>query len=187
MFGAFAPYEMPDEEFFPLDALVLSFRREDKIGHRDILGSLMGLSVKRETLGDIFVGEGFATVFVQRPIGAFLAQELSRVGRVGVRCMLLPAQRAKVVAPRFLDLEGTVSSLRLDCVVAFLTHQSRARAQELIRMGLVTKNALPMLREDALISISDRIAVRGYGKFLIDDLPGATRKERMRIKCKKYL
>lgn len=42
MLGVFAPYEEPDEAAFPIVPLTLTFRAEDPIGHRDILGSLTG-------------------------------------------------------------------------------------------------------------------------------------------------
>ena len=40
------------------------------MSHRDILGSLMGLGLRRETLGDIIVGEKDGTVYIWDPVYA---------------------------------------------------------------------------------------------------------------------
>ena len=42
----------------PIAAVRASFFENDKLTHRDFLGSLMGSGIKRETVGDIYVGEG---------------------------------------------------------------------------------------------------------------------------------
>ena len=41
----------------PIAAVRASFFENDKLTHRDFLGSLMGSGIKRETVGDIYVGE----------------------------------------------------------------------------------------------------------------------------------
>ena len=55
------PVEVPGtEDRFPLRVLRAEFRRQDSLSHRDILGALMGLELKREAVGDIQIGEGRA-------------------------------------------------------------------------------------------------------------------------------
>ena len=56
--GFFPDYLEPAPEYFPITPLVLSYRKEDKLTHRDFLGSFMALGVERSVIGDIVVGEG---------------------------------------------------------------------------------------------------------------------------------
>jgi len=49
---------------FPIIPLTFRYRRQDTLSHRDFLGSLMALGIKRSTVGDILVGEGIAVIFV---------------------------------------------------------------------------------------------------------------------------
>ena len=55
--------EMPHEELFPVRAVTFSFRERDNPTHRDFLGALLALGIKRELLGDILVAEDYAVVF----------------------------------------------------------------------------------------------------------------------------
>ena len=48
----------------PIRVLRASFREEDKLSHRDFLGSLMGMGIVREKLGDILVSPGSADLMV---------------------------------------------------------------------------------------------------------------------------
>ena len=69
MFAAFPKELLPDSERFPVISIYLSFRKEDSLSHRDFLGALMGLGIKREALGDILVGEGRCVLFCKEEIG----------------------------------------------------------------------------------------------------------------------
>ena len=71
---------------YPFDALTILMPRGYSVSHRDALGSFMALGVKRETLGDILVGNSLAVVFALRPAALLILGELRQIGRVGVRC-----------------------------------------------------------------------------------------------------
>lgn len=51
------------------------------MSHRDILGSLMGLGLRRETLGDIIVGEKDGTVVCLKKVADFIVENLTSVGK----------------------------------------------------------------------------------------------------------
>ena len=53
-----------EEDSFPISALTFKFRENDTLYHRDFLGSLMALGIKRETVGDILTEQGRAVIFV---------------------------------------------------------------------------------------------------------------------------
>lgn len=190
MLGAFPDYMDasgdPAPLFEPLLALTFRFRSEDVLTHRDFLGAFMNLGIKRETLGDILVGDGLAVIFLTQPVAALAMDELKKVGRVGVRCEC-GVPEVLPVEEHFEELRDTVSSMRLDCVVCALVNCSREKAAQFIRQGLVTHNYKVSDRASDSVEPGDKISVRGYGKFLVAQTGGLTKKGRIQLLCKKYL
>jgi RNA-binding protein YlmH len=67
---------------------------------------------------------------------------------------------------------ATVSSLRLDAVLAAMLHCSRGQASELIEAGRVEINHLPADKPHAQVYEGDVFTVRGKGRFNLTALPG---------------
>lgn len=186
MLGVFPDYCEPDGELFPIVPITVHYRRQDTLSHRDFLGALMGLMIKREAIGDILVGEGLGVLFVTEPVAGVVLDELLKVGSCGVSCQRgLPEELPS--AHQYQSMGGTVSSLRLDCVVALVTNLSREKASQLIRSGQVSKNAQPMDSISKEVEEGDKLSIRGYGKFLIGPAGAVTKKGRIHLECKKYI
>ena len=73
---------------------------------------------------------------------------------------------------------ATVSSLRLDAVLAAMLHCSRGQASELIEAGRVEINHLPAESAHAPVYEGDVFTVRGKGRFGLTALPGKSKKDR---------
>ena len=186
MAGFFPPYCEPEVGDYPLCALTLTFRREAQLSHRDVLGALMHLNITRDSVGDILIEPGWCVVFLREPAARLVKNELSKVGREGVKISdgfqdPLPALH------HFVESEGTVSSMRLDCVVALLLSLSREKAVRLITSGLVALNFLVCEDKDKTVEEGDQLSIRGYGRFLVDSIGGTTRKGRTFIHTKKFI
>ncbi len=175
------------EDFkFPITPITATFRTADKLTHRDVLGSLMGLGLKREMVGDILIEEGRAIMFLTDEIAPFVLNELSKIGRVGVNLIKgfeLPLPNAG----RLTDLNNTIASDRLDCVVGALCGISRGQAVEKIEQSLVTVNSQIIEKTTHHVSEGDVISVRSYGKFTVDSINERTRKNRIVLRYKKYI
>ena len=78
MLYVYPEYGEAESEDFPITAITLLYRKEDKITHRDILGSLMGLRIKRDSVGDILVGEGKSAVFLRSSVAGEVTSVLTR-------------------------------------------------------------------------------------------------------------
>ena len=103
--------------------------------HKDYLGSLMGLELRREALGDIVLPEdqlGVAYVFALEPAAELICQELRQAGHTDLTAEMQPLE----TLPAFPQAErprqtATVSSLRLDslpcCGAAVEWRQSWSR------------------------------------------------------------
>ena len=158
--------------------------------HKDYLGSLMALELKRDALGDIVLPAnmpGTAYVFALEVAAELILRELCSVGRTGVRCTEQPLENL----PEFPREErrlctATVSSLRLDAVLAAMLHCSRGTAAELIAAGRVEINHLPTESAHAAVYEGDVFTVRGKGRFALTALPGKSRKDRSIIEFFQY-
>lgn len=176
--------ELQPEDIFPVSAVTFSFRKSDTLTHRDILGALMSLEIKRELLGDILTADGYAVVFVHEN-AAGLVSAVDKIGRVGVSAEVgvtkpLPQQKIQ-------RMEVTVSSLRLDCVVSAAVNTSRERSASLIKSGMVSADFSPCTNVSAEVKENTVISVRGSGRYRLAGISGGTRKGKLRITIEKYL
>ncbi len=180
--------EDPDQltdEAFPIETVLIRCRRQDKISHRDILGTLMSLQLKRETIGDILVGEGEAVVFCLPAVAPLLTQEVTRIGGVGVTCALERPETLPSV--QLQPLQGIAASLRIDCIVAMVTQKSRSEAVRLIRGGAVAKAGQTVTEPSREIAEGESLSVRGWGKYVIRSVGAPTRSGRYHISYDKYI
>ncbi len=154
--------------------------------HRDYLGSILGLGIKRECIGDILVAEDQADVIVVPSMAGFIADNLICVGRCPVKAShisldeLTPAR-----GPRETGTV-TVPSLRLDAVISAIFSLSRGRAEKLITQGSVKLNHRSCLDKSSSVNVGDNISVKGFGRAMISNTGGKSRKGRIYIDIDKY-
>ena len=160
--------------------------RYAQIGHRDLLGAVMGLGVDRDTTGDIVLaGEGLAYLFCLAGMEEAVTTELDSAGRAKLR---LSRHEGEVVCP---EPEGqrrriTLASQRLDAFVSAGYDLSRSEAQKRINAGLVKLNHLPNQRTDAHVEAGDLISVRGSGRMKVEEILGQTRRGRLAAQIFQY-
>lgn len=185
MLGVFADYDEVNGEKFPFTCLRFEYRKQDSISHRDILGSLMALQIKRNAVGDIIVDEGVSFVFAENTACKLILSELNKVGRVGVKISISENPDIKSET-KFEDISGTVSSCRADNIVALVTHLSRNGAQNLITSKGIMLNYEEVHDTAKNLAEGDIFSIQGYGKFVIDSFGRNTKSGRMHILIKKY-
>ena len=178
----------PDEYKSAVVTLKVRGSGYKSLSHRDYLGSILGLGLERDPIGDIVISDDFsAVVFCTESISKFLLEELKTVGsdKVGV-CVFMPG--ADFCGDRrFQRINDTVSSERFDCVVAALCNLSRDKAQSAIRSGLCTLDYMPVEECSEGVCAGSVISVRGYGKYIIRDISQPTKKGRIRLVADKYV
>ena len=163
----------------------LSAKFSDDLTHRDFLGSLIGLGIKRETLGDIIITENKGYLFCIETIAQYIIDNLTKVRRTSVTCSLceelpqnaLPQPKEKLVI---------VSSLRLDAAIASVYDLSRSKSASLVEGEKVFINGKLTKSTSKNIEIGDTVSVRGYGRFRYTEILGGTKKGRTRIRCYFY-
>lgn len=171
------------EEINSRDAEISLLRVEAKnpkarLEHRQILGSLMGLGLKREVIGDIQAGQNAMYVAVTAEIARFLLKEWEQSGSEKIRVKIILGE------PDLLPLECeerkiTVASSRLDAVVAGGFGVARSLMQEWIAQGRVKRNDLVISKPELEVHPGDIISCRGQGRLKLVENDGQTRKGRL--------
>lgn len=157
----------------------------DALTHRDFLGALLSLGLRREMIGDIVVTENCGYVFCMRTVVSCILSELSRVKHTTVRCSAAEALPPDAVrAPEYSEF--VVAGTRLDALCAAVFNLSRADAQKRIASGRVFVNSREITKSDFSPSDGDIISVRGLGRFVYDGVARETKKGKLRVEIGIY-
>ena len=154
--------------------------------HRDYLGALMGMGLKRETVGDILVRPDGADILVLSEMQDFLCAHFDGAGRA--RFEAQPIALSELIVPQAQTtlVRDTVPSLRLDCVLSSAFRLSRGNAGEYIDAGRVFVNGMQTLKRDAKVCEGDKLTIRGKGKAVLKSVGGLSKKERIFIELEIY-
>ncbi len=185
MLGFFPDFLSPDASDFPIETLEI--KNAGGTTHRDILGALIGLGIKRETLGDIYFDEDRAYVMCERAAAEYILYNLETVGRKKVEVQVAPQGSTFSLKHQFKMIRVTVSALRLDAVLAAIVPMSRSDAAKAISQEYVNVNFTAAQSPDKRLSEGDVISVRHKGRFVLTTVAGETRKGRTVIEVKKYI
>jgi len=160
--------------------------KQDMLTHRDYLGSLMGLQIKRECIGDIFVHDNGADIVVLSEIAEYVMMNYQKAGRKQLILSYIMPDEICTGYNDFAISTVTVSSLRLDCVVGAAWGMSRAVSSSLIEKGGVALNAAECIKSDKLLQPGDKITIRGKGKIEILVVLGYSKKGKIFLEIKQY-
>ena len=172
------------------DAAILSYPviTSGKYAHRDYLGAVIKLGVKREKVGDIIVDNDGADIIVEKDISKFLLENLSGLTRFSKsKITIEKIDNLRTVEVRREEREIIVSSLRLDNVISELARCSRNKALDIINMERVFVNFQCETKKTKQIKTGDMVTIRGKGRFYIKELVGQTKSGRVIVKIEKFV
>lgn len=158
-----------------------------KLTHRDYLGSLMGLGIKREMTGDIIVKESGADIIIMKEIADFLLMNYEKAGRANLKLEITDITSLDTGTVNIEEKRDTVASLRLDNLVSSVFGLSRGKAQEAIKTGFVFVNSSQTQKPDMQLNEGDKLVLRGRGKAVLREIQGKTRKDRIYIIFDRYI
>lgn len=156
--------------------------------HKNYLGMIMKLGIKREKIGDIQVREIGADIIILPEIARFLKinlQELTRLRKALVENDSI--DNLEIAETKTETYKIIVSSLRLDLIVSELIRKSRKDAKEFIineRVFINHKNEIKLTKE---VKEEDLITIRGKGRFKILKILGTTQKGKIILEIEKYV
>lgn len=159
-----------------------------KYSHRNYLGGIVKLGLKREKVGDILVSDNGADMVVIEEFAEILKQELpslTRFEKSNVTIEKLSELRKKEI--KIEEVKIIVPSLRLDNIISDLARTSRSKAAQIIAQERVFVNGQNETKLSKQIKINDIITIRGKGRFVVKEFTGTTRSGRTVILIEKYV
>ncbi len=167
--------------------LKINLMHRGNISHRDYLGSLMGLGIKREKIGDILIKDEYCLVIVLNDVADFIRYNLDKVGNVKVEVDYAELDCLVAHEPKVKEIRTTVASLRLDSVTSVGFGISRSKTQDYIKAEKVNLNweITPSLTKT--VKEGDMISIRGKGRVVLQEVGRTTKKDRISIYLKKFI
>jgi RNA-binding protein YlmH len=160
---------------------------EAVFGHRDVLGSLLGLGLKREKIGDIIIAEDEVQIIVAEEIGDFVQTHLERVGSARVQVDRIDPEQLNTPPERIKEIKTTVASLRLDAVAGLGFGVSRTRMAREIKAEKVKVNWRLTANPDYQVKVGDVLSIKGRGRVVVAETTGLSKKGRTGIVLKRLI
>ena len=185
--AVFPDYIESDKIVYPINIIKITGREIHKLSHRDYLGSILALGIKREKIGDIIVFDDICYVLCMNDISDFIVSQIRKIGNVGVKLELCEINENIIPQKRHKDFDTIVSSLRIDSVISAMCHISRSKSADLIKNGSLAVNWQTVFNVSDNCNENDLFSVKGYGRFKIISLNGVTRSDRIKITIRQYI
>lgn len=156
------------------------------LAHRDFLGSILGLGIKREKIGDIIVNDNGCLVIVDESISGYIINNLTKVHRVSVVVKRTAFETLELPEEKTKEIRTTVSSLRIDAVAAAGYGVSRTKMALDITAEKVKVNWNTVSDPSFNVKEGDKISIRGRGRVEVETVKGETKKGRLSVILKRY-
>lgn len=175
------------ETLVPIDVLrITSYDLDEKkLSHRDYLGAVMNLGIKRERIGDILVDEKGALLFCDQDMTQFLVEQLTLVKHSHVSVSKLDGP-IEDIRKKYEMIKSTVASCRLDSIVKAAINVSRGNAATLIKMGRVAVDGRIRENIDFMMNEGQVLSVRQFGKYKLVEASTRSKKDRIIVVFHKY-
>ena len=159
-----------------------------KYTHRNYLGGIVKLGLKREKVGDIIVSEDGADILVKQESAETLKQELGTLTRFeNSKFELIGLEDLRKQEIKVEEVSIIVPSLRLDNFVSDLAKTSRSKAVQIIDSERVFINGQNETKASKQIKLGDVLTIRGKGRFVVKEFKGTTRSGRTVVVIEKYV
>ncbi len=187
-FLAIKPFGISDELNFPIELMVISNNSKfSQITHRDYLGTLTSLGVKRGLFGDLVIKGEDCYLPVADIIVDFVKSNLNKVKNSPVKIREVNREEEGIPTHQFEIIRAQIASERCDSVISAAVNISRNEAIKLIQKGNVLVNYKSIYKKNSSLNYGDIITIRGYGKFKFGEFTGETKKGRKKVIIYKFI
>ena len=157
------------------------------ISHRDILGALIGLGIKREKIGDIIKQDDKFYIILKSDISEYVCGNFEKAGKALLSIGEIDVKSLPSVKQQYKEETDTVPSMRLDVVAAQAFNIARGKTQDLIKSDRVFVNWEIQNSLHHKINEGDIITIRGMGRVSIATIKGISKKGRIIITFHKFI
>lgn len=186
--AAFVCRDFRGEPAVGIEAVAVEWdNRYYQLSHRDVLGGLMALGIKRGMFGDILMVPGGCQIIADCSVSPILLNELQHIGAANVKTRRIELGELQPRPETVKEIRSTVASLRLDSLAAAGFGMSRTHAAEEIAAEKIKVNWKDAKNSSQTLKAGDVISFRGRGRIEIVEITGQTKKGRTGVLLKRYI
>lgn len=175
-------------KIFKIVRVELSEDEKGKYSHRNYLGGVVKLGLKREKVGDIIVSNEGADIVTFSDFSNTLQHELGTLTRFQNSLISVEdLSKLKEQQIKTEEIKVIVPSLRLDNIVSDLAKTSRTKASQIVESERVFINGKCETKLSKQVKLGDKITIRGKGRFTIKEFTGKTRSGRIVVLAEKLV
>lgn len=168
--------------------IVLPNEMRGKYSHRDYLGAVVKVGIKREKVGDIVVSLDGADMIVSEEVVSYLITNLSELTRFSKsKFEVCKIEELNIVPPKIEIVKIIIPSMRVDSIVSEIIRTSRSKAMEIIDEERVFINSELVTKNAKILKENDMITVRGKGRFRVKQILNSTKKGNLVVEIEKYV
>lgn len=159
-----------------------------KYSHRDYLGAVVKVGIRREKVGDIIVSLNGVDMIVSKEMTEYLKSSLSELTRFSKSDFEIhKIEELNIAPPKTEIMNIIIPSMRMDSIVSEMIRTSRAKAIEFIESERVFINSELVTKNAKILKENDKITVRGKGRFKINKILNSTKKGNLVVEIEKYI
>lgn len=166
-------------------ASLLKINTKSALTHSMILGSIMALNIKNDIVGDIIIDKNYYVVVMEH-MKNYLINNLLQIGREIVDLEEVSFDEIKNYEILYSNITITVSSLRIDVVIARIIGTSRGIVLEKFKNKEIFLNYNILNKINYNLKEEDVFSIRGYGKYKFTRNISKSKKDKYIIECMKY-
>ena len=156
--------------------------------HRNYLGGVIKIGMKREKIGDIITRHEGADLIVLKEASKYILNGLKELIRFSKsEFEEIKIEDLKVEEPKTEKINIIIPSMRIDSIVSEIIRTSRAKATETIKEEKVFVNHELILKGSKEVKTNDIITVRGKGRFKVGEILNNTKKGNLVLEVEKYI
>lgn len=172
-------YELENDDFEIIVVEVVYNQQFGKLQHKDVLGALMNLGIKRECIGDIYDDSHIYFTCTSQTY-PYIQSHLKQIKKSKVK--LREVTEKIEMIHQYTTHTFFLSSLRLDKVISTIFKVSRQVASEAIRAGFVKVNHKEVEEVSFLCHNNDMISFKRHGRVKIVDEERTTKQGNFVVK-----
>src|SRR6056297_1545715 len=157
-----------------------------EVTHKDFLGAILGLGIKREMVGDILVHDDYAQMIIAKEVFDFVKLNFKKVNEVPIEVIKIEKDDLVIPTRHTKEIPTTVASMRLDAVASSGFGDSRNKISRDIKNNRVKLNYKVVNDPASEVEVEDLISIRNRGRVEIAERRGLSNRDRIKLLLKRY-
>lgn len=180
-------YDLKDDEYISCIKVITNVK--GKLKHKDYMGAIYSLGIKRDLIGDIFANDSCAYLFCMKSIEEYILTNLSQIGKQDAKVEILDifSDEVKQIHLDFESIEIIVPSVRVDVILSEIYKLSRSAVKSKIERGDLYINSKNFFFISEPLKENDIVSFKKCGKFKFGSEIRKTKSGNMCVGIRKYI